>query len=62
MMARRVGVYLSDGRQELVPRLEALAEDQRRRHPERRVTVASLVRQLLELALRDPSILEKTKR
>ena len=55
-------VTIRDRGLELIPRLKSLAETQRRRHPGRRVTLASVLRELAEAALGDERIMERLSR
>jgi len=54
--AERRGIYISDAPGELLAWLESIADDQRRRHPGRRVTIAGVAREALLNALRSKEI------
>jgi len=58
----RACVYLRDGKGELLPWLESVADDQRRKHPGRGVTIAGIVREALLLARQSKEIDEKLRR
>ncbi len=55
-------IYVSDPDGDLLPWLESVAEDQRRRHPGRTATVASVAKEALVLARRAPGVDEQLRR
>jgi hypothetical protein len=59
--SRRV-IYVSDGRGQLLAWLDSIAEDQRRRHPGRQVTIAGVAREALLLARQSKEIEERLRR
>lgn len=58
----RRGIYVSDADGEFVPWLVSIAEDQRRRHPGRLVTLSGLAREALLLARQSKELDEKLRR
>ena len=58
-MTEREGVYVSDAKGEVLPRVRSIAEERRRHHPELEVTDSGTARDLLWYAVRDPAIIEK---
>ena len=61
-MSGRSVIYVTDGDGELGAWLTSLVEDQRRRHPGRRVTLGGLAREALLLARHSKDIDEKLRR
>jgi hypothetical protein len=60
--AHRRVIYVSDADGEILPWLESIAEDQRRKHPGRRVTVAGVAKEVLSLARGTREIEERLRR
>lgn len=60
--ASRRGFYVSDRGDAILSWLDSIVEDQRRRHPGRRITISGVVVEALELVRRNPDLEEKLRR